>query len=101
MENQDKNNQAKQLEYLLNELQMTSKEKEKSKKPFSGTERVRKVDILNLPPRKEIHQKKGWIKPKFSRPLVRFLLVCTVLVLIFAGVYYYWGSDIFNIINQL
>jgi len=101
MENTNKNNQAEQLEHLVNELEAMSDKEKTSQKPFSGSEHVRKVDILNLPPRKEVHQKKGWIKVKFSRPFVRFLLVCVLFIMIIFGTYYYWGDDILDIIKQL
>lgn len=61
-----------------------------------------KIDVLNLPPRKEIHgNNKQKIKFKISSPLVRFVLVITVLIILLVSSYYFWGDDILFILNQL
>lgn len=95
------NNQAEQLQNLINELQHNETDDKPSNKPFSGAEHVRKVDVLNLPPRKEVHQKKGWTKIKFRKPFVRLLVVLVLLIIVVFGTYYYWGNDILDIFKQL
>src|SRR5690625_4764243 len=54
-----------------------------------------KMDIMNLPPRKEIHSNhKKRIHVKLSRPLFRFLSVIIILLVIIYGAYFIWGNEL-------
>jgi predicted nucleotidyltransferase len=66
-----------------------------------GTERehtakeTRDIDILNLPPRKEVHGKKqGRVRLKTSTYLKRFLIVVFALMIILLTIYFVYGEAI-------
>lgn len=53
------------------------------------SEQRSKIDILDLPPRREVHShKQGRTHVKFSRPLLRLLLVIIILLGIISGIYF-------------
>ncbi|MEN1969129.1 hypothetical protein WMZ97_13770 [Lentibacillus sp. N15] len=59
--------------------------------------RTREIDILNLPPRNEVHsQTNQRLHIKISRPFVRLLLVIIVILVVLAGLYYVWDGDMWN-----
>ncbi|MFD2045890.1 hypothetical protein ACFSTA_13130 [Ornithinibacillus salinisoli] len=96
----DKQDQAEQLRAILSEMQEQANASNKEKEyhsPNRNTEEEKQdeIDILNLPPRKEIHKnKKSGIQWKVSRPLIRFLFVS----LIIAGivVWVIWSEEIIS-----
>lgn len=56
---------------------------------------TREMDILNLPPRKEVHGKTNQrIRWQVSGPLVRMLLVIVIIIAVLAGLYYVGGGNI-------
>lgn len=64
----------------------------------AGKMESRQVDILNLPPRKEVHSsgnKRTHVK--ISRPFIRLLIVIIVIIGILAGLYYVWGEELLNL----
>ncbi len=96
----DKNEQQemkKDLLKLINEVQQGNTDEEgqkqdKTAKTAGEPDLTEKIDILNLPPRKEVHtERKGKINLKISRPLVRLLFVIILLLLIVAGAYFLAG----------
>ncbi|WP_200416255.1 hypothetical protein [Virgibacillus salexigens] len=94
--------QAKELRSLLNEVEKnTDKENASDEKKANEGHRSREVDILNLPPRKEIHSnKKAPTHIKISVPFKRFLLILTVLLILMLGAYLWFGEDLIQMINN-
>ncbi|MFZ3577054.1 hypothetical protein [Virgibacillus sp. DJP39] len=111
--NSEYNDQANELRKLINEVQ-DNKSSETPKEDnatvsgnltydlestsFEENENSRTADILNLPPRKEIHSNQNHsIKLKVSRPLLRISAVILTLVIVLLGVYYVWGNDLIKL----
>lgn len=88
MNKEENKNQAEELQRLFQNIQDQSghgKEEEKDEKMPT----VPKVDVLNLPPRKEVHRPhQTGFKIKFRRPLLRFVFVLLLLILITVAVLY-------------
>lgn len=56
-------------------------------------EKEQEIDVLNLPPRKEVHGQQNSTTLKVSRPLLRFLFVVVLLLIILAGAFVAWGNE--------
>lgn len=55
------------------------------------------IDVLNLPPRREVHKdKSSKTKLSFSKGLFRLILIIIVLALIIGLAYYFLGDDFFT-----
>ncbi|WP_404452875.1 hypothetical protein LG329_01780 [Virgibacillus necropolis] len=62
---------------------------------ISGT---RNIDILNLPPRREVHgNKKKRTQIKVSRPFVRLSVVIIAIIAIILAIYYVWGEELIQL----
>ncbi|WP_100010770.1 hypothetical protein [Lentibacillus sediminis] len=59
----------------------------------AGQKNEQEIDVLNLPPRKEVHGQKNSTSLKVSRPLLRFLFVVVLLLVILAGAFIVWGDE--------
>ncbi|WP_373892671.1 hypothetical protein [Virgibacillus sp. CBA3643] len=97
--------QTPSLWSLLDEVQQGDKE---NKSQLAATEktdtREREVDVLNLPPRKEVHRKKQRTHLKMGSPgapLLRFLIVFILLLGVLAGAYLIWGEELITVISNL
>lgn len=103
MDNKSSNqeNQEEALRFLLDEVQQGEKEEKNQVAAIDETEvQKREVDVLNLPPRKEVHSKnKQRTHIKMSKPLLRFLFVFILLLGVLIGVYFVWGELINGISN--
>lgn len=99
----DHNNQAEQLQKIFDELQQNTVESEEiSNEPAVDDDSMPKIDVLNLPPRKEVHSNENVrIRFSISRPFLRFLTVIILIVAIIFGAYFIWGDDLINIIEAL
>lgn len=106
MSNQTKEykDQAEDLRSLFDEVQAASEkhslpdhdDKESAEMP------EREVDILNLPPRKEVHSvKQGRTHVKFSSALLRLIFVIVSIVLVIGGSFILFGDELVNIFNSL
>jgi hypothetical protein len=102
-ENTERTNQAEQLKKIFDELQQgENNPDELMNDQFSETDSIPKIDVLNLPPRKEIHgNKKSRIRLSMSKPFLRLLSVIFLIILIICGAYYIWGEELIHIINNL
>ncbi|MCJ0930978.1 hypothetical protein MST22_07425 [Virgibacillus halodenitrificans] len=49
-----------------------------------------KIDLLNLPPRKQVHTTKKSTKVKFSSAFIRFIIVFLALTFLVLIAYYLW-----------
>lgn|SRR5699024_7772234 len=94
----ERENQAEDLRKLVYDLESGKEENEQS----AGTEPdEREIDILNLPPRKEVHgNKQNRVRLKMSTSFKRFLLVIFVLVVVLGGMYYFYGAELLQIFNN-
>lgn len=102
--------QATQLKKLFNELQQNEDNVEEYEQnedilinnKVDETEDELKIDVLNLPPRKEVHSaNRVRTKLKLGRPMIRLIFVFTVLVIVIASAYYFFGEELIAIINNL
>lgn len=88
------------LQQAINEVERTEKEYQKKtteQHDFSDRGETRGVDVLNLPPRKEVHGQKQRAKIKISSSLIRLVLVIMILVVILGGGYYIWGEELIHL----
>ncbi|ASK63315.1 hypothetical protein CFK37_14700 [Virgibacillus phasianinus] len=109
--------QANDLHKLFNEIQGNENENNRSSdaenngepKKTEPTDRINKnseftrdIDILNLPPRKEVHgNRKNHTRIKISKPFVRFSVVIILLILVFLVVYYFWQEELIQLSMNL
>ncbi|WP_085992006.1 hypothetical protein [Oceanobacillus senegalensis] len=82
------NDQANELRNLFEEII-----KEESAPENMHIEKE-EPDVLNLPPRKEIHKSSNRTQIKVKKPFMRFLFVTLVLFTIILVTYYYVGDTI-------
>jgi len=82
--------QAEQLKQLFNDLNQHEQQQINNKSDFLGNDDVQKIDILNLPPRKTIHdKKKNKFKIRLKRPFLRFLFVIICLIAIIITIVFF------------
>ncbi|MBP1969635.1 hypothetical protein J2Z83_001742 [Virgibacillus natechei] len=95
--------QATELRSLLNDVEQGGREKvNQSDKRTHSMEENQKVDILNLPPRKDVHShNKKRTHLRIGNPLLRFIIVFIILLSVFIGAYYVWGEELINFITNL
>src|SRR5699024_2925939 len=94
------NQQAASLEELFNEIQQDS-DQEQTEKQLPEKQLMPKIDVLNLPPRKEVHGgNNNRMIFKVGKPLGRLLLVCVLLLIIGVGSYLLWGENLEVFINN-
>ncbi|WP_067725411.1 hypothetical protein [Oceanobacillus damuensis] len=99
MKSDNSNEQTDELRRIFDELERENEQKDTdhTAEPVDTREK-REVDILNLPPRKEIHANPR-MHIKMSRPFFRFLFVLLLLIIIVIGVYYFLGDELFSSIK--
>ncbi|MBP2077832.1 sulfite exporter TauE/SafE family protein [Oceanobacillus polygoni] len=103
VKSEEPKDQADELRNLFQEIE----EGQAIEPPLKSTdseqesEAKRDIDILNLPPRKEIHSKDSRTSLKLSGPLIRLLFVIFILILGLAGAYYIWGNEFWLLIKEL
>lgn len=88
MNSKRKEDQAAELREILDQQQS---EEIETKKGNAKQE----IDILNLPPRSEVHTEIGKARMKVSKPLIRFLFVLFLLTLITLLAYYYLEDEMY------
>ncbi len=98
--NQD-SNKENELRSLFEELEKGNEKKtiHTETNTDKNTETKREVDILNLPPRKEIHSANAGMHFRVNKPLFRFLFVLFLLIIILIGAYYFWDNELFSFVN--
>ncbi|MDY0396541.1 hypothetical protein ACFSMW_04800 [Virgibacillus halophilus] len=71
-----------------------------SVQPEQDEIQIREMDVLNLPPRSEVHQHaETSFHLKLKRPLARFIIVVLLLVLLCVGGIYLQKTGIIDIIS--
>lgn len=100
--NEDKDEET-DLKSLVNEIQQREKKRiEQEDRLPEEPGHIRKIDVLNLPPRTEVHGKqKTRTHVKFSKPLLRLLIVIIILLGIIIGAYFIWGEELLTLISDL
>ncbi len=79
-----------ELKTLLAEVSQVEKNKELSR----NTQPV--IDVLDLPPRAEIHKSSSKkVNIKLSSPVIRFIFVILIIILIVFLAYYYLEDELF------
>ena len=97
MKSKDTDNQIDELQLLVEQVEKEHEEKQGT--PLDNLEdndkhKQRKVDLLNLPPRKEIHSVNNRSHFKISKALFRFLFIVLLLIIILIGAYYFLGNEL-------
>ncbi|TQS74438.1 hypothetical protein DX933_10835 [Ornithinibacillus gellani] len=105
VEDKDKSpDQADELRKLLDEVQQSANDEKESEQIKEETEPTysREIDILNLPPRREVHgNNNSKARMTFNRPLFRLIIVLLLVIGFTAGLFYFYGDEILNILNQM
>src|SRR5690625_6994309 len=94
------NDQAEQLKQIFEELQEHAITPDDSLNIEQHTEAYSppKIDVLNLPPRKEVHSNHGRTRIKISGQFLRLLTVILLMIVVIFGAYYTWGEEVINLI---
>lgn len=106
---QEENDQADELKRILSEIDQQEKNRlrnqvsnlleEEIDNPKATTQ---KIDILELPPRKEVHGKYNSVtRLRIEQPFLRFLIVVLVIIIIVLGAYIYWDEELLNLIKNI
>ncbi|SFD50911.1 hypothetical protein SAMN05216238_10213 [Lentibacillus persicus] len=114
MENKTKeaDDQASELRKLLDEVEngqevtnleeTTHQRKEAEADTEKKSNRDLNIDILNLPPRKEVHgSTKTHTRLKMSNPSKRFITVAVLLVVLFVVMFYFWGEELLDVVENM
>lgn len=90
-------NQKKALEELVKEVHehQSTKQTQIDADEDHGADDQQAVDVLSLPPRKDIHQdRKRRATFKLRKPQRRLLIVILIIVGVIIGLYYVLGKDL-------
>ncbi|SFA73339.1 hypothetical protein SAMN04488072_101292 [Lentibacillus halodurans] len=104
MENKvrESNDQASELRKLLDEVEGDSEQEVRAGGTTPALDTEPEVDILNLPPRKEVHNRYNKrTKLKISSASKRLLLVMIILLLLFGTTFYLWGEELLDTITSM
>lgn len=89
------NDQATQLRQMVQGVSETDNNTDEQERDDNELEMD--TDILNLPPRKEVHRhKKQSTRIKIGHPLQRLLFIIFLLVLIIVGAYFFIGDELLS-----
>lgn len=97
MHNEEKGHQAEKLMELFQEVSSHTpdEETEKSKAQQVVAEEYIELDVLNLPPRREVHQKsKQRLTIRMKEPIVRVFFVLVLLLAILIVLYFTLGDQL-------
>ncbi len=90
-ENRERENE---LQSPFNEIENAESNNEDDSLVIGDESSIRKIDILNLPPRKEIHTKNKRAKLKLSKPLLRLIFISLLVIAILIGALYLWDGEL-------
>lgn len=96
-------NQAEHLKQIFDELQQNAKKSgEPSNEKGADDHSIPKIDVLNLPPRKEVHgDNNARTRLSISGPFLRFLSVIFLILIVIFGTYFLWGEELVLIIKSM
>ncbi|MFB4166352.1 hypothetical protein [Virgibacillus sp. JSM 102003] len=108
-ETKERSDQADELRKLFNEVQEESVQPAQLDKGETGSseieqhvEHVREVDILNLPPRSEVHSASNKrTRVKLSGASLRLIIVVFIFLALLGGAYYLWGQELMEVIKNI
>ncbi|SDQ53756.1 hypothetical protein SAMN05216232_2027 [Virgibacillus subterraneus] len=105
-ETKEYTDQANELRKLFNEVQEESEQSvpvDDGEDEGSETEQEeRDVDILNLPPRKEVHSTNNKrTRVKLSGASLRLVIVVVIFLAFLGGAYYLWGQELMEVITNI
>ncbi|SDJ66877.1 hypothetical protein [Sediminibacillus albus] len=96
MKKENKKDQAQQLRSAMDKEESKSFSLENQLEHHPDPEE--EVNVLNLPPRKQVHhQKKTGMKWKISIPLIRFLLILFLLIIGLVLAVHFWGDELLRL----
>lgn len=108
MENKtrESKDQASELRKILDEVENSSNQKTNAesgqKEPNKEIPDEPNIDILNLPPRKDVHSKrKKRTKLKVGSASKRLISVFIILILLFGTAFYLWGEEFLEMIGNM
>ena len=93
--------QANELRQLLNEVEQGEQTNKVDNEIIEETVSRREIDILKLPPRKEIHTQNKRAKLKVSKPFLRLLFISLFVIAILIGAFYLWEGELATFLNEL
>lgn len=94
------NDQANELRNLFEELEKGNVGENHTDNAHE-MENTREVNVLNLPPRKEVHSHPTRMHFAIKRPLLRFLFVLLLLIIILIAAYYFWDNNLLNTVQMM
>lgn len=96
MDHEKEENQAGKLQQLFEEVNNQPK-KDPMNEELKKEDYI-EVDVLNLPPRKEVHTNpKSRLQFTFNRPFIRITVVLILLIAILATMYFLMGEQLLQI----
>lgn len=102
-ESEGQGDQATELKRLVEEVQNKESERKPSEPKKSGQKirQERDIDILNLPPRTDVHSsKKNRTRIKINSAMLRLIFVIIVIIFALGGSFYLWGEEILKMFNS-
>lgn len=95
LHDEQKDNQAKKLQQLFAEVNNQGNMEETEEPKSKSAPEFVEVDVLQLPPRSEIHQSSKWsIHVNIKSPGIRFSIIVCVLLAILCILYFFIGDNI-------
>ncbi|HLR75892.1 MAG TPA: hypothetical protein VK077_11560 [Virgibacillus sp.] len=89
MDQKASKSQADELQKLFKEVQEHETDEQELVNDQKSHDMQPKIDVLNLPPRKEVHRSHGKkIKLKLSKPLQRLMFVIFILIIVMIAIYF-------------
>lgn len=89
--------QANELRMLFNEVEQGNENRDETvdeHEMIDDNAKLRTIDVLNLPPRKEIHMNNKRTKLRLSRPFIRFVFISLLVIAILIGALYLWDGEL-------
>lgn len=94
--------QTDELKELVDQVEKREDSSQTTKTSYLNEETAeiaatKEIDILNLPPRNEVHRNKSkHIHIKISAPLIRLLTVILIILVVLGGLYYGWETGVLD-----
>jgi|SRR5690625_753698 len=93
-------NQAEKLQQLFAEVTNQPNNNKNREEDKEENANLIEVDVLNLPPRSEVHQQpKRKLYIRFKSPLTRLLIILLLLFVTIGIIYYIAGEQIIMLLN--
>lgn len=92
-----KEDQANDSRLLYQDIE----EDDESDKESFADQIINEIDVLNLPPRKEVHTTNKRPKIKLSRPFLRFLFTMIIVIVGLGTAIYVWQDEITTLLHKL